>query len=378
MAAADEVHVPLAEAAEEGLEDLEDPEEKLVSHRGLRSKEVEKRVPEPLDEDAYGLGIVSLIRDTELLVSGSEFMRVRLSRFMMSMTIMLLVVAIQMFLLFEVKMFVTAPAVHAARNTYDKYEFHMYGSSEKHTFLTVNGKHRGLKEYFDPTLFDTLDPDLKEVACNIPLSQPRYFGTILLIWTLTCVADISRSLNQAQRLLLATPTIASMRDSTAVYEEDEHQLVVVGLTGPLKAFIGIIFFVRLLMTVVLLWLGCRWLTATASFADILLNAVALEFILLLKELLYNSMVPMRSRRETANTLIRPNHWKQAPSCSLLVGSFVWGLIAVVWVLVYVYHLQRVLPNYNWDVAGVCADWLRHVTSDGEEDDAASHGRHHAS
>ena len=27
----------------------------------------------------------------------------------------------------------------------------------------------------------------------------------------------------------------------------------------------------------LLWLGCRWLTATNNFADLILNAVALEF-----------------------------------------------------------------------------------------------------
>merc|ERR1719401_2961347 len=101
------------------------------------------------------------------------------------------------------------------------------------------------------------------------------------------------------------------------------------------------------MTAVLLWLGCRWLAATPNFSDILLNAVALEFILLLKELLYNSMVPARSRRETANTLILPVENRSPPSLWVLGKSSIWGMVSVAWVLIYIRYLQAVLPQYNW-------------------------------
>ena len=62
-----------------------------------------------------------------------------------------------------------------------------------------------------------------------------------------------------------------MRD--AVVEGEGECEVVVGLTGALKAVLMASCIVpRYLINVYLLWLGCRWLAATPSFGDLLLNA----------------------------------------------------------------------------------------------------------
>merc|ERR1719195_984998 len=135
------------------------------------------------------------------------------------------------------------------------------------------------------------------------------------------------------------------------------QLLVVGLTRPLKAFIAVVFLVRQATTAVLLWLGCRWLAATPNFSDILLNAVALEFILMLKELLYNSMVSLRSRRETTSTLILPVENAAAFRFSVQARQSMWGIAALAWVVIYITWFQRVLPLYNWDVHEVCRSWI---------------------
>merc|ERR1712039_1021542 len=90
--------------------------------------------------------------------------------------------------------------------------------------------------------------------------------------------------------------------------------------------------------------------------DLLLNAVALEFVLLLKELIYNLMVPNRSKLETQSTYVLPGRKRSHATCWEFFSSFSWGLFAFAWVICYV-KWQRVLPSYRWDVADMCDTYL---------------------
>ncbi|CAE7878659.1 unnamed protein product [Symbiodinium necroappetens] len=58
---------------------------------------------------------------------------------------------------------------------------------------------------------------------------------ILFIWTLTIVADLRRCGDLFVRLILATPTITSMKD--AVVEGDGECEIIVGLTKEVKAML---------------------------------------------------------------------------------------------------------------------------------------------
>jgi len=71
---------------------------------------------------------------------------------------------------------------------------------------------------------------------------------------------------------------------------------------------------RTIITCLLLWLGCRWLLATNNFADLVLNAVALEFILSTK-----TMSPVKHEKASI--------WA-------FTGSMMWMFVAFAWVLVY--------------------------------------------
>merc|ERR1711957_586351 len=101
----------------------------------------------------------------------------------------------------------------------------------------------------------------------------------------------------------------------------------------------------------------RWLTATPSLEDVLINAIALEFVLLLKELLYHTLVSSRNKRELANTKIRPHDAVSHGSCTAFFSGILWGCIALGWVLYYIFSFQMVLQEYNWDVRGVCKDYM---------------------
>mmetsp|Transcript_118661 Transcript_118661/g.221788 ORF Transcript_118661/g.221788 Transcript_118661/m.221788 type:complete len:572 (-) Transcript_118661:80-1795(-) len=318
-----------------------------------------KRTPEGLDEDLYGMGIAALIRDSQRFAMKTELLHLRVSRLSIALLVLLFTMTMQVFLIFEMKVLVTSVSTKEAREAYDQYEVWMYGNDTSKMIVTENGYHRGKPENFDITRFDTLDDDLKSDVCQIPLSQPTFFMAVLIVWTLTVVAEIRRTMELAVSLTFATPTIPSMAEATEeTPESGDEAVLVVGLTGMCKAIIMIFIIIpRLLVAIILLWLGCRWLTGTMGFSDVLQNAVTLEFILLLKNLLYDTMAPHHNKTETRNTLILPNSDEERPTVSVFLGAFLWGVIAIVWVVIYIEFVQRVLPDYQWDIHDACRDFL---------------------
>lgn len=117
---------------------------------------------------------------------------------------------------------------------------------------------------------------------------------------------------------------------------------------------------RMLVSGVLLWLGCRWLSGTMGFGDVLQNTVTLEFILLLKDLFYHTMAPHHNKVEARNTRIMADVSKQNPNAPVFLGAFAWGIAAIIWVLMYVEFFQQVLPEYNWDIHDACQGYLASV------------------
>eukprot|EP00913_Durusdinium_trenchii_P027344 g25653.t1 len=168
--------------------------------------------------------------------------------------------------------------------------------------------------------------------------------TLLMIWTFTVVADIRKAVDYWFRIVRTTPTISSMKDSMETVEGSEEEYVIVGITAPVKVALSVVLFLpRILVDCYLLWLGCRWLCATPSFEDVILNAVALEFILVLNNVIFSTVVPLQSEVQ--------------PKASTVLAAFSWGIASMVWVLLYMYLLQAVLPQYRWDVRDVCIDFL---------------------
>ncbi|CAK9050068.1 Uncharacterized protein SCF082_LOCUS27657 [Durusdinium trenchii] len=323
-------------------------------HNPSSDMEIVERQPENLDEDVYGAGIATLVRDSFSLVDGKGDIFLRVSRLSSSIVLMIFVISLQIFVILQMQSLVASRAVTEIRQIYGRYEFVMYGAEMTHVYLTPNGFPRGAdKQYFDPANFGRLTEDEQSSACRIPFSQPQLLLPILFIWTLTVVADLRRCGDLFVRLILATPTITSMRD--AVVESDGECEIIVGLTRSIKVLLmSTCVLPRYFINVYLLWLGCRWLAATPSFGDLLLNAVALEFILLLKDTLYAGVVPDRNKRATQNTLIQPWQKTEPANYRVFLSSFLLILVTCAWVLYYVYKFQAVLPDYKWDVAQVCA------------------------
>eukprot|EP00930_Biecheleria_cincta_P014752 TRINITY_DN1255_c0_g2_i1.p1 TRINITY_DN1255_c0_g2~~TRINITY_DN1255_c0_g2_i1.p1 ORF type:complete len:497 (-),score=86.85 TRINITY_DN1255_c0_g2_i1:19-1509(-) len=331
--------------------------ESTASRLGDDESDGEQLRVEPLPEDTYGMVIAAMVRDLHHLAkeTGSKHKSVRLARIFTSWGLLLANFMIQLMILVYITKFAAARAVHNIRGAYDVFETTLY---DNHISKTSNGWARGSDDlFFNPDLFARLADDAKENACRIPLSQPGYLAIVLFIWTLMVIGDLRKSLLLFVRLVMGCGSTPTMADS-CTNADDGDDMIITKLTIPLKAVIGMfVILPRILIAGYLLWLGCRWLTATNDFQDLVLNSVALEFVLLTKELMFTTLVSERSKRDTRRMQISVEQEAESPSPWSFLGAFMWGMCALAWVYLYMYSLQQVLPEYRWDVRDVCAKWI---------------------
>jgi hypothetical protein len=336
--------------------------------------EPEDKAPWILDEDTYGLAIAAFIKDTFAMATGAGSASLRSSRMMLSVLLVYVNIGFQIFLTLQVKRFITPRAVDHIRDAYTEFEWLMHGANMSHMKVLPGGLVVGLPQYFDPSNFALMTPDLKEEVCHIPFSQPAFLLAVLFLWALTCIGDIKRCLILFERLIVSMPTADSTLDIFPPLRSAERQgsspgspfsaassisqrRPVQGLTMRMKVFVcWAILLPRVCIVCDLLWVGCRWLAATINFGDLLLNAVALEFILLLKDMMYTVLASSRSKKDLLNLDIKL-YSKDRPSFRTFLGSFMWGAAALAWAVFYARYWQAVLPDYNWDVRSLCAGWL---------------------
>jgi len=317
--------------------------------------------PEPLPEGIYGAMIACYIRDLHRLDRRLREARgVKHLKIVLITAITFFALGLQFFIIFEVKSLVTPAAVLGIRQAYGKYEGHMYTDDKgvKQTVMSKDGHERGIVGYFRPDNFHSFEPDLKESVCRVPLSQPHLTSAVVFIWTLTCLAELRKVAALLIKLLLV-PTGANQLEKMDPEESNDGEgpKVIASLSIFLKLVVTIIMSARFLMCLFLLWLGCRWLLATDHFGDILLNAIALEFILLIRDLLWNTVVPYSRANDTVNTFVPFPSNVQKPDCATELGMFALIILAAIWTYVYMYHLQMVLPEYRWDIHAVCEEYL---------------------
>lgn len=351
-----ETHVeesPVPKVVQKGKTNLEAHLQDVVSYKNV-----------PLDEDTFGMMTCSITRDAFFLSNGAAAGHIRRMRMVVCVFLLLFTMFLQVWIMAKVRKYITAKEVHDIRLAYSEFEQIICG---EHVTLTQHGHYRctdgsfpGL-EVAKARIHDLPTKD-KEQFCRIPLSQPVFFFTALLIWTFTCIAEIRKAVG-LQITQFSLKTIEFMRDAQLLEEKDDdtddnQELVIRGMTLELKALLFLSTFLpRVGITSYLCWVGCRWLVATNNFSNLLLNALALEFILIMKTTIYTALMPSRSKRDLEVTFIHPVWRKTAPGPWTFANTTILLVVACVWVYVYMRYFQTVLPNYQWDIHEVCRDFL---------------------
>jgi len=310
--------------------------------------------PESMGESIFALATASLIRDWVMLKGGSEAVHVRVMRMAASLLLVVFCVALQFFLLYNVYNLLCKKAVKQIRNDYSTYEFTMYGANHySHSHRNKHGHYRGEPGFLDDTKFPDVGKSERDSVCQIPLAHVEYIFAILLIWTLTCAASLRKAVEHTVQLMIITPTVSRVFDHNL---DMGGEVVIEGLTCGMKLTVATLCLLPQFIAVMALnFLGCRWLLATNDLGEVLLNGLALEFLLVLKTLLYEALTSKRNKHMTENTKILPLSHGDASlmTCMSANGALIWALVSVVWVYLYIYYVQSVLPGYLWDVAHVC-------------------------
>jgi len=331
-------------------------------HQGWRAhrEEVIPLQAEPIVEDTFGMAIVSLVRDMSNFQNGTSYPLLRTCRLMSSLFAMLFTVILQVFLLYNVRKLISSKSVYDIRELYSAYEAHMYPNA---THKSRYGFDRGLPGYFQPALFQTLDEELRDSVCEIPLAHPWYLMSLLLIWTITVLPTVRHCMFYMHRVY-KLQNVDSMGHALKDFTRDDGEdarpgmKIIKGLTTYMKVLIYVaVLLPQLIIALIVLYQGTRWLSSTADTSELLLNAVALEFILALREMLYTSLAPYRCQVEVRTTFLPPHHPHSKVDIKGYFGSYFYAILAISWVLLYVYVLQQVLPDYQWDVRDVCNPYL---------------------
>jgi hypothetical protein len=126
---------------------------------------------------------------------------------------------------------------------------------------------------------------------NAPFNGPMMCLLGVCAWSLTVDKEFHAVKDQFDALT------AIPRGSTHItLDVEANRLVLAGISCKRISWICFMALFRFAVALALLLAGAMFLAVTTSIEDILLNAVALEFVLNIDELLFLSLAPMKTRR----------------------------------------------------------------------------------
>jgi len=243
---------------------------------------------------------------------------------------------------------VVEPSVHHVQETYGRYHW---------TVFDKNGT-------FHKEQWDNYSPDEKSNLCQIAMTNEYFYYTVLLLWTLSCMHEI-RTGQQLGGNIFRVPRAETFGDQILLDETNESQLFIRALKPVVKCvMIGIVVFPKIIISFFLMELGMRWLSATTSFEELVMNAVAMTFVTQIDELLYHFALPANYRKQVADINfshdITPEE-AETESWFAYVRSVFYGCLSVVIVYLYASIFQDVLPGSVHEAGQYCADWQREHT-----------------
>eukprot|EP00450_Noctiluca_scintillans_P020518 CAMPEP_0194525674 /NCGR_PEP_ID=MMETSP0253-20130528/61209_1 /TAXON_ID=2966 /ORGANISM="Noctiluca scintillans" /LENGTH=361 /DNA_ID=CAMNT_0039370435 /DNA_START=36 /DNA_END=1118 /DNA_ORIENTATION=+ len=321
----------------------------------VRDGDVQARPTDILPPDAFHVGFSSVVRDMWWFGKGTKNHCLRILRIYVAALLALFNTAIQAAFVYALATYVISSQTRTARHYYTEYKSHM----------TVDG-------VFNASRFDTLDTDVRDVVCKMPLSQLSLLIPVLLVWTLFVMAEMRECSDFLRRIVWGLPhadhlsemLLLSNPDESLLYSKHgkrkwcthDHEVLLVALHPLVRTILFLVFLLpRFIMALILLIAGNMWLIATIDYGECLINCAALEFILDIKRYLYQA-VPSRLQREASGFHVIPHTAYESPNCWRFTYSFGFLLfgLCTVWIAI---SLQTVLPDYGWDLNGPCERYI---------------------
>lgn len=308
-----------------------------------------------IPDDIYGAAMFSIVYDTYEVLSTThstdELSRgMNFVRLAFVMTVLLTNYALQFFMLVWIYNYVVLPAMHDVESIYQKYHaetFHANGTENLEAW-------------------EDWSEDNKEQLCNIAFSSYWFMFAVLLLWCYTMLIEIRKT----DRLSRDVKSIEDCSRVSEMIDESSGTRRIVKLTKCVDWLLFLVIILpKLFIGAGLLVIGCIWLMATDSFADLILNAVALEFVVNIDNLLFEAALPASIADKVAETkfFVLENMSKSAENKKIAWGYYrsmlyffgTWVFVALMMSYGQLIPYAGVLPNYANDAA--CPVWQAQIT-----------------
>lgn len=384
-----------------------------ILYRAKQGKKVD------LSDDVWGCAIFTTVTDLPAILS-CKFTYENVLRFAYVLFVSVLNLALQFGLLYWISIYVMAPSMKITQNIYG--QFH-------HDVFTTDS-------IFQPNQFETF-PDASDL-CQFPLFDRYFTSAVLFLWCSQCFLEI-RSSQRIFTGMSSLPTLPTgishvLMIHEGLKETDSHDSLTrieqrldelhsdlsgdmallaeicarlhevigdnIGDSGsdekylvcltPITRFsiAALVLVPRMLIIISLMIMGCIWLTATDRFDSLILNALALEFVVKVDNLLFLLFFPVSLHGQVENLKVAmpledehgfdefsehafggAANGLQKEAQELLKAakgaltdisgyyrSFVYLAMVVVFVAAF-QLLQPVVPGYDWDITEACVEYI---------------------
>jgi len=215
-------------------------------------------------------------------------------------------------------------------------------------------------------------------TCEMSLNEPLFVSAILFLWSSQCVDEL-RNIYRFSLQISALPSIPAglpsdkmivpVEDGEGHFKEKKNLFCCCDVLTRFLIWFAVII-PRFVVAIVLLFLGCTWLVASADFGSLILNALALAFITEIDVTVFHSFLPpiLAEKIESlkiAQPSIRPGEENLTEEqrdlkdiWRVYIRSAFFLFITAGWVAAFVYF-QPVIPNFAWDADEVCEEYLKH-------------------
>lgn len=298
-----------------------------------------------LPGDVYGATIFSVIHDSVELMSGHDHdslaFWINLVRVIFVVTSLVFNYCLQLSLLVWSYTAVVAPAVRNVQQLYKEYHEECFDTDGS----------------FNEAKWEEWDSSKHEALCGMVISSFWFLYLMLCLWWMTMLNEF-RKTDRIWRKFHAMP---STKDYERQIQRDEDGTQrVKRIVCEVRWFLYIVLILpKHVVSVGLLILGTWWLVSTESFGDLILNALALGFVIEIDELIFEAMFPafMAEQIEKVKLWRRrspdPKEYQRVQWEHIRRSGIYW-LVILVGVFVYLSFLQAlpfvgVLPGYASDI-----------------------------
>lgn len=313
--------------------------------RNIGEREVEGTIFD-IPEDTYGAAILTIVKETQEIYRqhNDQGCVDALMRAMFAMALLVFNLVLQFCLLGFMEWQVVGPAVHHVQTRYKEFHTMAYdidGSFRADLWASYEGKSE---------------------LCQIVMTNRPFLCSILFIWTTAILQEFRLTENLVGSLFRMPSCVHG--GAMMLVEHGEDRSTIVALTSQTRTLVLVFVCIpKFAISVYMLALGYRWLSACTSFENLVMNTVSMSFVLHIDEMLFNTFLPAAYRKLVADidfffeeSLDECEQSSKSQWVSY-AASTMYLLVAFIFVLLYVVLLQEILPSDLTDVRHHCHRYM---------------------